>query len=115
MKEIVTDTRLVAYCGLYCGACGSYRKDRCPGCHENEKATWCRVRTCCREAKLSSCAECTAFPDPKDCRKFHNLFSRTIGFLLRSDRPACIAQIKSKGLRGHAEDMALHERQTIRR
>jgi hypothetical protein len=114
MKVIVADTELVAYCGLYCGACRSYLRGRCPGCHEKENATWCTVRTCCREAKLTSCAECPACADPKDCRKFYNYFSRTIGFFLRSDRPACIAQIKSKGLRGHAKDMALHKRQTIR-
>jgi hypothetical protein len=27
MKEIVPDTNLIAYCGLYCGSCKSYLKD----------------------------------------------------------------------------------------
>jgi hypothetical protein len=115
MKEIVHDPKLVAFCGLYCGACGAYLKDRCPGCHDNEKASWCKVRTCCTETGYSSCADCTEFDDPKDCRKFHNFISRTIGFVLRSDRPACIAQIRRKGLEGHAENMASNKRQTIRR
>jgi hypothetical protein len=114
MKEIVADAKLVAFCGLYCGACRSYLNEKCPGCRKHEKATWCKVRTCCREAGYSSCAECTTFPDVRDCKKFDNFFSKAIGFILRSDRRACIMQIGAKGLNGHAEDMAFHQRQTIR-
>ena len=62
MKEIVSDPKLVAFCGLYCGACRAYLKDRCPGCHDHEKASWCKVRICCLEAGYSSCADCTEFP-----------------------------------------------------
>jgi hypothetical protein len=115
MKDIISNTDLVAYCGLYCGACGSYLKDRCPGCHANEKATWCKVRTCCKEHQYSSCAECKEFVDPRACRKFNNVISKVIGFVLRSDRPACIMQIKSLGIQGHADTMATQKMQTIRR
>jgi hypothetical protein len=111
---IVADQELVAYCGLYCGACGSYLKNKCLGCHENEKASWCKVRQCCQEAKLSSCADCKTFSDPRDCKKYNNFISKAIGIVLRSDRRACIMQIKEKGLQKHAEDMALNRRQTIR-
>lgn len=61
-----------------------------------------------------SCADCATVADPKQCAKFHNPFSRIIGFVLRSDRPACIAQIKRLGLEGHAKDRAGAKRQTIR-
>jgi len=115
MKDIISNTDLVAYCGLYCGACGSYLKDRCPGCHQNEKATWCKVRTCCKEHQYSSCAECKDFTDPRACRKFNNAISKVIGFVLRSDRPACIMQIKALGIQGHANAMADQRIQTIRR
>ena len=115
MKEIVADQGLVAYCGLYCGACGSYLRGRCLGCHENEKASWCKVRECCREAGLASCADCRTYSNPQDCQKFNNFFSKAIGFVFRSDRRACIMQIREKGFQGHAEDMALHRRQTMRR
>ncbi len=111
---IIADPKLVAFCGLYCGACGAFRKGKCPGCRENEKTTWCKVRLCCLDAGYSSCAECREFPDPKACRKSHNFVSRAIGFLLRSDRGACIGQIRQKGIEGHAADMAAHERQTLR-
>ena len=115
MKPIVADANLVAYCGLYCGACGAYRRGRCPGCHENEKATWCKVRTCCRENGYASCAECKTVGDPAECRKFNNVISKLIGFVLRSDRRACILQIREQGVAAHAEIMAAGQRQTIRR
>jgi len=114
MRGIGVDTGLVGYCGLYCGACGSYLRERCPGCHQNERASWCKVRTCCREQGYATCADCTTVADPTDCRKFTNFMSTAIGFLLRSDRRACIMQIREMGLNGHAENMALHKRQTIR-
>jgi len=106
VKEIAVNPSLVAHCGLYCGACPSYLKDRCPGCHENEKATWCKIRSCCIENEYASCADCSQFDEPRDCKKFHNLFSKVIGFVLRSDRPACIDQIENRGLEGHAQAMA---------
>ncbi|UCG88529.1 MAG: DUF3795 domain-containing protein [Gemmatimonadota bacterium] len=114
MSEIVADPKLVAFCGLYCGACKLYLKGRCPACHENAKATWCKIRTCCLENDYSSCAACTEFEDPKDCRKFHNLFSKVISFLLRSDRRACVLQIKELGLEGHAGAMAKLRRPSIK-
>lgn len=114
MSEIVADAGLVAFCGLYCGACGGHLKGRCPACHENAKATWCKIRTCCLENEYSSCAACTEFDDPNDCKKFHNIISRVIGFLLRSDRRACVSQIRELGIEGHASAMAKLGRQSIR-
>jgi hypothetical protein len=115
MKPIVADVKLVAYCGLYCGACGAYRRGRCPGCHENQKAAWCRVRTCCMENDYWSCAQCKSPSDPRDCRKCTNFISRLFGLIFRSDRRACIAQIRKKGLHAHAELMAAAQTRTIRR
>jgi hypothetical protein len=115
MKEIVADAGLVAYCGLYCGACGSYRKGRCPGCHENRKATWCKIRTCCMAGQYASCADCGKFQDPNDCTKFNNMISKLFGLVFRSDRAACIRQIRKVGIEGHAADMAARQRHSIRR
>jgi hypothetical protein len=115
MREIVSDAELVAHCGLYCGACRAYLKERCPGCHENRKATWCGVRTCCMEHDYASCADCAEFADPKDCKKFNNVIAKLFGLLFRSNRPACIAQIRTLGLQGHADNMAENRRQTIKR
>ena len=115
MKEIKADKDLVAYCGLYCGACAAFLKDKCKGCHENAKATWCMIRKCCIERNYTSCAECKDFTDTNDCKKFNNLISKIFAFFFRSNRKACIDQIRAIGLNGHAEDMAKNKRQSIKR
>lgn len=114
-KEIVADPNLVAFCGLYCGACPRYLRGGCPGCHENAKATWCKVRSCCIDNKLSSCADCADHRDPNTCRFFNNPIARVIGFLFRSDRRACVLQIQRIGISGFAEEMAKSGRMSIRR
>ncbi|MBI4859600.1 MAG: DUF3795 domain-containing protein [Candidatus Riflebacteria bacterium] len=115
MRQIVTDARLIACCGLYCGACGSYLRERCPGCLGNTSATWCKVRACCLERGHGSCADCTSVHDVRDCGKFHNWISRLIGFVLRSDRAACIACIKEKGRDAFAREMASSRRHSMPR
>lgn len=57
----------VAYCGLYCGACKSQLKGKCPGCYGNEKATWCEIRKCCNEHGYATCADCQLMP-LKECK-----------------------------------------------
>lgn len=114
MKEIVASPDLVAFCGIFCGACPRFLKGSCPGCQGNDKATWCKVRSCCIENEYTSCAVCAQFDDPRDCKKFHNVFSRSIGFFLRSDRRACVYQIKKFGLDAHAKAMADLGRPSIR-
>lgn len=115
MKEIVSDPKLVAFCGLYCGACRSYLKGNCLGCHNNQKAAWCKVRSCCAGHQYGSCADCTQFPDPKACTAFNNPIAKLFGLIFRSDRAACIRQIREIGIQGHADTMASLKQQTIRR
>ncbi len=114
LKEIVADKNLIAFCGLYCGACRSYLSGKCPGCKENSKATWCKIRSCCQENNLLSCADCTLV-ELKDCRKYNSFISKVIGLVLNSDRSACIGRIKEIGYEGFAREMAGSRRQTIRR
>ena len=115
MNDIVSNPELVAYCGLYCGACRAYRMERCPGCHDNKKATWCKIRTCCTQQGMASCAECREFPDPNGCGKFNNFISRIFAFVFRSNRAACIRQIREIGIQGHADSMSELGRHSIRR
>jgi hypothetical protein len=115
MKSVVADAELVAYCGLYCGACGAFRRGRCPGCHENQKAGWCKVRTCCLENSYGSCSDCTLVDDLHQCKKFNNFVSKLFAWIFRSDRYACIQQIREKGFSGHAEWMAERGLPTIKR
>jgi hypothetical protein len=106
---------LVAFCGLYCGECGQYKRDKCPGCAENVKAGWCKIRTCCQENGYATCAACTQFGDVHDCKKFDNVMARMFALIFRSDRPADIARIKEIGVDAYAAEMAARGRQTIRR
>lgn len=115
MRAITADEDLVARCGLYCGACRSYLKGRCPGCHENAKASWCKVRSCCLEHSYPTCAECLDFSDPNDCPKFNNLIAKVIGVVLNSDRKACVLAIRERGEEGFAAFMAERKRQTLPR
>jgi hypothetical protein len=115
MKQIATDPKLVAYCGLYCGACRAYLKGRCPGCHDNVKASWCKIRSCCQTNQYASCADCKQYSEPNNCRKFNNFIAKIFALIFRSDRPACIRQIKQLGITGHAENMAAAQRQSIKR
>ncbi|HUW04987.1 MAG TPA: DUF3795 domain-containing protein [Williamwhitmania sp.] len=115
MKEIVSDVSLVAKCGLYCGACRSYLKGKCPGCKENVKATWCKVRTCCLENSYASCADCKSFANPMECKLYNNFIARIFGYLFNSDRNACITMIKQTGYYGFASYMAENWRQSIKR
>lgn len=115
MKDIVSDHKFVAYCGLYCGACKKYLNDKCPGCHDNEKASWCKIRSCCKENQYVSCADCGEYPDPNDCKKFNNFMSKIFGMIFKSNRAECIQKIKGLGVEDYAKYMAKQELQSIKR
>ena len=115
MEPIVADPKLVAFCGLYCGACGKHLKGKCGGCASNEKATWCKIRTCCIENSYTSCAGCDQFDDVADCQKFNNFMAKLFGFIFRSDRKACIYRIKAIGIEQYAEEMAQKRAPSIKR
>lgn len=114
-KSIVVDPSLVAFCGLYCPACGMYVKGKCPGCAKNVKASWCKIRSCCIETKRKSCADCKEYAEINDCKKFNNIISRIIGFVLRSNRRECIMIIRDKGYKSYAKKMASEGKHTIKR
>ncbi len=113
-REIVPDKNLIAFCGLYCGACRSYLAGKCPGCKENVKAAWCKIRQCCMENNLQSCADCKMIELNK-CKKYNNFISKAFGFIFNSDRSACVNRIKVLGYDSFALEMANAKNQTIKR
>lgn len=115
MREIVVNPDLIAKCGLYCAACRAYLKERCPGCTENQKASWCKVRICCLDHGYKSCADCTEFRDVRECKKFNNFMSKLFAVIFRSDRPACIEAVRATGCEAFAADMAGKKLQSIKR
>ncbi|MBU1343752.1 MAG: DUF3795 domain-containing protein [Proteobacteria bacterium] len=115
MNTIKTDINLVAKCGLYCGSCGKFQKGNCRGCLENKKASWCKVRTCCLEKNIASCADCNEFDDVMACKKYNNFMAKLFGFVFNSDRAACIDEIKEKGHEQFATQMAQNRIMTFKR
>jgi hypothetical protein len=115
MKRIVADVNQIAYCGLYCGACKKFLNEKCPGCHENEKATWCKVRTCCQDNTYKSCADCEKFDTPADCKKLNNIVAKLFSIIFRSDRGACLSLITEKGYDHFAQHMANSGKMSIKK
>jgi len=110
-----TNLQLLSYCGLYCGACPSYKKAKCPGCAANEKAKWCKIRTCNIMKGISSCAECDEFAEVNDCKKFNNFISKAFGFFFNSDRRKGILYIKSQGTEAFASHMIKIDRVSLKK
>jgi len=114
-KIMSGDKSLVAYCGLYCGACRKYLAKKCSGCRTNEKLTWCKIRTCCVDNKYNTCADCTSYKIADDCKKFNNLISKIFSLIFKSDRNACIAKIKTVDTEQYANEMSEKGEMTIKK
>lgn len=80
------DLSLLAYCGLYCGACSfkaaaaennrkhlsnipakyDYLKNmeliECPGCRNDNRCGDCKIKSCAVEKKIAYCGECNEYP-----------------------------------------------------
>lgn len=115
MKQVIKSPALIAYCGLYCGACHKYLIEKCPGCHKNEKASWCKVRTCCIENNYQSCADCKVYSNVQKCKKYNNFMAKLFGLIFRSDRKACIDKIKKDGYEKFAQEMTEKKQMTIKK
>ena len=115
MRTIVADERLIAACGLYCGAWRRYLQEKCPGCRANEKAKWCKVRTCNLEHSHRSCADCAEFSEVKDCKKHNNWIAGLFGLIFRSNRAACIDRLRAIGTKVFAAEMAAAKRHSLPR
>lgn len=112
-KQIEVNSELIARCGLYCGACRKYVAGKCPGCRANEKAEWCKIRSCSASKGYHSCADCSM--DVRECKTFSNLIGKIFGLIFRSDRHACIARIREAGKEAYVAEMAEKRQQTIKR
>lgn len=113
MRAVVIDTRLIAACGMYCGACPSYINEKCPGCHTRGKVLFCQVRSCCHEQGIHSCGDCGEHGDPSDCSRLDNLFSRVVDRIRNTDRTECIRAIQDAGPEHYAESMARRGKRAI--
>jgi len=113
INEIRADQELIAYCGLYCGACRKYLNGKCSGCRLNDKATWCKIRKCNMEKGFHTCADCNM--DVADCGKYSNFISKVFGLIFRSDRKACVYRIKMIGEEAYVKEMSAKRSMTIKK
>ena len=118
MKPFINSTRLIAACGLYCGACRKYRQEKCPGCRISnriqpltKRLQKCKIRSCCFNKGFQTCAQCNM--DVSECKLHNNWKSKLFSVIFRSDRVACIRYIRKNGMEAYAERMSLHEQMTI--
>lgn len=113
MKDIEININLIAACGLYCAACRKHLAGKCPGCHLNQKASWCKIRKCVQSKGINSCADCEM--DVCNCKTYSNLIGKIFSILFKSDRPACIAYIRQHGRLAYATEMTSQGQQTMKR
>jgi deoxyhypusine synthase len=113
--ELIADTKQIAYCGLYCGACPKFLKGKCPGCIKNEKASWCKVRKCCMQKNIASCADCDEFENAKECKLHNNFMAKLFALIFKSDRYACLELINENGYENFAKFMAENKLVTIKK
>jgi hypothetical protein len=106
---------LVSPCGIYCGACYKLKKGSCPGCSGNNKATWCKIRTCTKEHSFQTCADCREFSDLNECGKFNTFIAKIFTFIFRSDRKASLRRITEIGINAYGEEMDGKGMQVIKR
>ena len=90
------------------------KRPNAPGCLANEKAVWCKVRSCNMGKFITSCAECDEFAEVNDCKKFNNFISKIFGVVFNSDRRKGIEYIKSNGREAFAANKIILDRVSLR-
>jgi hypothetical protein len=114
-NEIIFDENLIAYCGLYCGACPRFLKGKCSGCKANIKSKWCKVKPCNIETGIKSCAECKKYVDVDICKSFNPIIIKVGEFVSKTSRKSGIQMIKEKGSSSFASYMAKNKLVSIKR
>lgn len=106
----VGDEQMIAYCGLYCGACPSFTSGKCDGCRTDSKKSAvvyksCQVRPCCIENGFSTCADCTKYASTKDCKKYNPLLLKIASRIEGTSRSKGIEMIRANGRSNFASYM----------
>ncbi len=111
-QKLDSSVNLIAACGLYCGSCSKFIKGTCPGCKENEKATWCKIRTCNLENHTANCSECTKVV-MQDCKKLNNRIGKIFKWITKTDRIASLQYISNNGPEDYVKKMTTLKQKAI--
>jgi len=67
-------------CGVFCGGCPNYKRERnpCPGAEENiKRCQGCKsFHLCCKEKGITHCYQCDKFP----CSRFRDFSKRWLKY-----------------------------------
>lgn len=85
----------VAMCGLFCGNCGKFKRNKCQGCVLQPGYSRCSIRACVLEKGYVTCAECDEL---EGCKKLNNFISKVFKLIFRSDRNASLCMIQREGM-----------------
>jgi hypothetical protein len=104
MQQEVKKYDELAPCGVYCGACPSFKKS-CLGCAPEDKnqtrgSKWgCKIRNCCYNQQiLGYCADCDRFPCLIFTKKLLSVHQDDPRFTYRFELPWLVARYKAAGL-----------------
>ncbi len=99
----------LAPCGVFCGACPSYKKT-CLGCaseNKDQKRTskWsCKIRNCCYNSQNKNyCIECEKFPCQKLKNKLIDTHPDDIRFKYRHEIPEIFVKMKDMDIKDYLE------------
>jgi hypothetical protein len=69
----------IGCCGAYCRTCPEYRNNRCQGCkigydngERDIKKAKCRMKICCIEKALNTCADCDSYSTCAIIQRFYS-------------------------------------------
>ncbi len=113
-QKISSKVSLIAACGLYCGSCRKYIKGSCPGCKENIKATWCKIRSCNLEHHTANCTECT-ITNSEECKSLNNTIGKIFKFVFKTDRLASLQYIANYGEQSYVDKMTALKQMAIKK
>ncbi|MBK8806234.1 MAG: DUF3795 domain-containing protein [Bacteroidales bacterium] len=108
------NTEHISACGLYCGSCPKFKKQKCPGCAQNTKATWCKTRSCVMKNNFKSCADCS-ISNLRECKINNNFVAKAFGFVFNTDRIGGLELIRKIGYDAFAKQMHETQRVSIKR
>ena len=99
----------LAPCGVFCGACPSYKKT-CLGCASESKeqkrtSKWgCKVRNCCYNSQNKNyCIECDDFPCEKIRNKLIDTHPGDIKYKYRHEIPEIFVKMKEMEVEDYLE------------
>lgn len=101
-EQPTDNEQFIAYCGLYCKYCLSFKSGKCDGCRSHSAKSsvlykQCKVKPCCIENQFFTCADCTISSSVKNCKKYNPLLLRIASWIESSDRSKAIQMIQEKG------------------